>query len=64
MAILRLFEQVRYAAPRVLPTASGQMLFPWAEGEGYLTTWTRQTPGSRRRQYPPSRARHRRPARH
>ena len=37
MTVLRLFEQVGYAAPRVLPTAAGQMLLPWAEGEGYLT---------------------------
>ena len=30
---------VGYAAPRVLLTTAGPALFPWAEGEGYLTTW-------------------------
>lgn len=39
MAVLRLCYEERYPAPRLIPTAAGNVLFPWKEGEGYITSW-------------------------
>jgi Ser/Thr protein kinase RdoA (MazF antagonist) len=39
MAVLRRLSDHGYPAARVVPTRSGEVLFPWEDGEGYVTRW-------------------------
>jgi Ser/Thr protein kinase RdoA (MazF antagonist) len=39
MTVLRLCAEEGYLAPRLVPTAAGDVLFPWEGGEGYMTSW-------------------------
>jgi len=39
MRSLLLCEEAGYLAPRLFKTATGDVLFPWEDGEGYMTSW-------------------------